>query len=403
MRFYLMRDFIAKCVAVTYERFDDGKIFVNNIYTNRLWDARWLSFLSLNQAFFSTNRRETLSGKFKLINGENRGEFNIRYERLPAYLTPDFLSFINYNTTLSVLHTDYDNYAIIWSCRNILSYGHAESSWLLTREQEPSEEVLQSAYGYLDKFGLRNYFVKSNQEKCDPWGFNSYQPAMIARLSITTRITTRSHLEIIKMFHDELVLILFSPAHYQVRRIKARASEENLSFVESFKPLSARILEMIYKFYVIFCAFMLSVQAQLLIDGPCPEPCTNPSLNMTNEKVSVTRALWFDLRIFISVGRHLVCHVQHPQVLRAWDEMLLHERDWAGRESFAIHEDWVSQQVSVASDCFPFSLTLILAAPMNHAKHLERLSIWATATRASSTPNVRKNFDDFVHQLTQLF
>lgn len=36
MRFYLMRDFIAKCVAVTYERFDDGKIFVNNIYTNRL-------------------------------------------------------------------------------------------------------------------------------------------------------------------------------------------------------------------------------------------------------------------------------------------------------------------------------------------------------------------------------
>lgn len=109
-----------------------------------------------------------MSGKFKLISGENRGEFNIRYERLPAYLTPDFLSFINYNTTLSVLHTDYDNYAIIWSCRNILSYGHAESSWLLTREQEPSEEVLQSAYGYLDKFGLRNYFVKSNQEKCDP-------------------------------------------------------------------------------------------------------------------------------------------------------------------------------------------------------------------------------------------
>lgn len=54
------------------------------------------------------------------------------------------------------------------------------------------------------------------------------------------------------------------------------------------------MLEMVYKFYVIFCAFMLSVQAQLLIDGPCPEPCANPSLNMTNEKVSVIRALLVD-------------------------------------------------------------------------------------------------------------
>lgn len=206
------------------------------------------------------------------------------------------------------------------------------------------------------------------------------------------------------MFHDELVLILFSPAHYRVRRIKARASEENSPFVESFEPLSARMLEMMFKFYVIFCAFMLSVQAQLLIDLPCPEPCTNPSLNMTNEKVSVTRAVGgFDLRIFILVGRHLVCHVQHPQVLRAWDEMLLHERDWAGRESFAIHEDWVPQQVSVASACFPFSLTLTLAALMNRAKHLERLSIRATATRASSTPNVSAILDDFVHQLTRFF
>lgn len=35
-RFYQMRDIVAKCVAVTYDRFDDGKIFVNTIYTNRL-------------------------------------------------------------------------------------------------------------------------------------------------------------------------------------------------------------------------------------------------------------------------------------------------------------------------------------------------------------------------------
>lgn len=199
------------------------------------------------------------------------------------------------------------------------------------------------------------------------------------------------------MFYDELVSILFSPAHYRERRIKARASEENLSFVESFKLLSARMLEMMFKFYVIFCAFVISMQAQLLIDGPCPEPCTNPSLNMTNEKVLVTWAVGgFDSRIFILVGRHLVCHVQHPQVLRARYEMFLHERDRAGRESFAIHEDWVPQQVSVASVCSLSGLTLIFAALMNRGRHLERLSIRVMATRASSTPIVRTTFDDFV-------
>lgn len=121
-----------------------------------------------------TNRREVFtSGKFKL-NYEDRGEFNVRYETIPNWilqlplLPTKQLSFANFNTNVKVLHTDYDNYAILFSCNNLNSYSHYEGSWLLTREQQPSEEVLQSAYGYLDKFGLRRYFVKSDQTKCDP-------------------------------------------------------------------------------------------------------------------------------------------------------------------------------------------------------------------------------------------
>lgn len=112
-----------------------------------------------------TNRRETIGGKFRLT-AENIGEFNTRYENVPDWILPKQLSFINYNATVRVLHTDYDNFAILFSCRNLNQYSHLENSWLLTREQQPSEEVLQSAYGFLDKFGLRNYFVKSDQSKC---------------------------------------------------------------------------------------------------------------------------------------------------------------------------------------------------------------------------------------------
>jgi lipocalin len=35
-RFFNMRDYVANCVSVTYDRFDDGRIYVNNEYTNRL-------------------------------------------------------------------------------------------------------------------------------------------------------------------------------------------------------------------------------------------------------------------------------------------------------------------------------------------------------------------------------
>lgn len=117
-----------------------------------------------------TNRRETLSGKFKLINGENNGEFRVLYQTIPKaieFLVPDFLSFLNFNTTVRVLHTDYDNFAILFSCRNLNRYAHIESSWLLSRTQNPTEEEWQMAYGYLDKFGLRNFFVKSDQSKCE--------------------------------------------------------------------------------------------------------------------------------------------------------------------------------------------------------------------------------------------
>lgn len=161
--------------------------------------------------FCRTNRRETFSGKFRLANGDNRGIFNVRYERVPEYLLPDFLKFLNYNTTMTVLGTDYDNYAIIWTCRNINQYTHAESSWLMTRDQEPTEEVLQTAYGYLDKFGLRNYFVKSEQTKCDPWVQVSLFYLFFSTLNfhVETSITISDHLGAIKCSSRQMFCIKF--------------------------------------------------------------------------------------------------------------------------------------------------------------------------------------------------
>lgn len=73
----------------------------------------------------------------------------VRYELLPSYLNfnalPDFIQ--SFNATLTIVNTDYDNFAILYSCRNINQYAHLENGWLLTRDQEPTEEIMQSAYG----------------------------------------------------------------------------------------------------------------------------------------------------------------------------------------------------------------------------------------------------------------
>lgn len=125
--------------------------------------------LDIPMIFFSrTQRRETITGKFKLTEGENVGTFTVRYDLLPSYLNfeviPDIIQ--RFNATINILNTDYTNYAVLWSCRDVGRVGHIENSWLLTREQHPTEELLQTIYGHLDKLGLRNYFTKSQQEGC---------------------------------------------------------------------------------------------------------------------------------------------------------------------------------------------------------------------------------------------
>ncbi|KAJ9600644.1 hypothetical protein L9F63_026218, partial [Diploptera punctata] len=41
-------------------------------------------------------------------------------------------------------------------------------AWIMTRERTPPGPVIQAAYGVLDQFDIsRNFFVKTDQEKCD--------------------------------------------------------------------------------------------------------------------------------------------------------------------------------------------------------------------------------------------
>ncbi|XP_014482005.1 PREDICTED: uncharacterized protein LOC106748207 isoform X2 [Dinoponera quadriceps] len=109
-------------------------------------------------------RREVPTGIKRILEGEVRpaaskadeGKLHVKYTTIP--LTPE--------TKYSVLETDYDSYAVLWSCQGIGPV-HAQNAWVMTRERIPSGEVLQKAYGVLDKYKIsKTFFVKTDQADC---------------------------------------------------------------------------------------------------------------------------------------------------------------------------------------------------------------------------------------------
>jgi len=82
---------------------------------------------------FSTGVKRILEGEIKpAASKAEEGKLQVKYTTIP--LTPE--------TKYSVLETDYDSYAVLWSCQGIGPV-HAQNAWVMTRQRIPPGEVLQ--------------------------------------------------------------------------------------------------------------------------------------------------------------------------------------------------------------------------------------------------------------------
>ncbi|XP_022917179.2 apolipoprotein D-like [Onthophagus taurus] len=137
-RYFTFTDVASRCVVTDYAQTATGRIYVSSEYTNRL-----------------TGVKRVINGNVQQTGREGQGRIQVKYQQP-----------ITTETNLVVLDTDYDSYAVVWSCSG-LGPVHAENAWLLTRERLPSAQVLQRAYGVLDKFRInRTFFIKTQQEGC---------------------------------------------------------------------------------------------------------------------------------------------------------------------------------------------------------------------------------------------
>ncbi|XP_046423466.1 calphotin-like [Neodiprion fabricii] len=144
-RYFQLSELVSRCVVSNYTRGFDGKVRVSNEVINRL-----------------TGIKRVVEGELKPSPTKaEEGRLQVKYPTIP--LAPEM--------QYSILDTDYRNYAVLWSCSS-LGLAHTQSAWLMTRQRIPTTEVLQMAYGALDKNGIsKRFFVKTDQAQC------AYDPA----------------------------------------------------------------------------------------------------------------------------------------------------------------------------------------------------------------------------------
>lgn len=66
-----------------------------------------------------------------------------------------------------VLGTDYQNYAVVYSCVEFGGFASARTVWILTRDPEPEERILRLAYDNMDaKRITRTFLMKTDQKNC---------------------------------------------------------------------------------------------------------------------------------------------------------------------------------------------------------------------------------------------
>ncbi|XP_023165507.2 apolipoprotein D [Drosophila hydei] len=138
-----------KCIYARYEIADNSTVSVMNAAINRLTG---------NPSNVTGTAKVIAPGQLAVVFSKNQQANRANYQ---------------------VLGTDYESYAVVYSCSSLTPLAHLKIVWILTRQREATKETIETAYKVLDDNKIsRAVLIKTNQKNCPQLAGNGTDVAM---------------------------------------------------------------------------------------------------------------------------------------------------------------------------------------------------------------------------------
>ncbi|XP_017051554.1 apolipoprotein D [Drosophila ficusphila] len=150
-----------KCIYANYSIIDNNTVSVVNAAINRF-----------------TGKPSNVTGQAKVL---GPGQLAV------AFYPGQSLTQANY----IILGTDYESYAVVYSCTSLGPIANIKLVWILTRQREPSAETVDVAKKILDDNGISQTFLMDTiQKKCPQLEGNGTELAGDDDLDVDDFVTT---------------------------------------------------------------------------------------------------------------------------------------------------------------------------------------------------------------------
>ncbi|XP_034472461.1 apolipoprotein D [Drosophila innubila] len=139
-----------KCIYASYEIVDNTTVSVVNSAINRF-----------------TGKSTNVTGTAKVI---APAQLAVSFSKNQVVSKPNYL----------VLGTDYESYAVVYSCNSLTPLAHLKIVWILTRQREPTVESIDAAHKILDDNKISQaMLIDTLQKNCPQLEGNATDSALM--------------------------------------------------------------------------------------------------------------------------------------------------------------------------------------------------------------------------------
>ncbi|XP_077296104.1 apolipoprotein D-like [Arctopsyche grandis] len=136
-KYFAVFELNGKCITATYTAVSGGVAVLNE------------------QIDIKTNQPSSIGGTANFTEDPSVAKLSVVFPSIPFGRPAPYW----------VLDTDYDNYAVVFSCTEFLFF-HTEIVWILTRSPVPDQEIVDQAYGVMTENGLKTSLLIPTDLSC---------------------------------------------------------------------------------------------------------------------------------------------------------------------------------------------------------------------------------------------